>query len=79
MGHIHALQVDKGNHRSGLGSALMCALEKHSKEIGINRLKLNVDNDNTKALSLYTKLGYLLLEAEVEGKPQVLTYTKTLS
>jgi ribosomal protein S18 acetylase RimI-like enzyme len=78
-GHIHALQVDKKFHRCGHGLKLMHALEEHSKNIGIERLTLSVDEDNTKAVPLYTNLGYELLENEIKFKKniKVLKYIKS--
>ncbi len=79
-GHIHALQVDKRFHRCGHGLKLMSALEAHSKEIGIERLTLCVDEDNNKAIPLYTNLGYKLDEDQIKAKNKikVLKYIKDI-
>ena len=46
----------------GIGSILMEELIKWSEDVGIERIELNVLEDNTRAIRLYEKFGF-----EVEG------------
>lgn len=67
VAHVHALQINKNFHRMGLASKLMLELESVARSMGIERLTLGVDGDNSKAISLYKKLDYSLLK-KAEGR-----------
>lgn len=44
----------------GIGSKLMQIMELHAKAIGIKKIEASVRSNNTKALNLYQKFGYLI-------------------
>ncbi len=46
----------------GLGVMMMNQLISFGKQHGVKQIKLSVDNDNEKAIQLYEKLGFTLLE-----------------
>jgi GNAT superfamily N-acetyltransferase len=46
----------------GLGVMMMNQLISFGKQQGVKQIKLSVDNDNEKAIQLYKKLGFELLE-----------------
>ncbi len=49
----------------GIATRLMLAVEDWAQTVGVSRLELSVVEDNTRALSLYLKLGYV-----IEGQKQ---------
>ena len=46
----------------GLGAIMMNQLISFAKQNKVKQIKLSVDNDNTAAIALYKKLGFVLLE-----------------
>ncbi len=65
--HIHNLWVRKDQHRRGLAEKIMLEVESYAKTQGLKILTLGVDDYNSPAISLYTKLGYSIFK-EVEGR-----------
>ena len=53
------LGVDPAYHRQGMGTSLIQFVEQYAKENGYERLSLVVEQNNTKAQKLYTRLGYI--------------------
>ncbi|MEL6604454.1 MAG: GNAT family N-acetyltransferase [Cyanobacteria bacterium J06614_10] len=52
------LYVDKAHRRKGLGTALMQHAHRWAKQQGYEQISLQVFENNTPAISLYSKLGY---------------------
>jgi len=46
----------------GLGKALLNQAEVKAKELGLHKLSLTVDVENDRAISLYKKIGFTLVE-----------------
>ena len=57
--YIDTLCVDPAFRGQGIGTALIQFAEQYAKENGYERLSLVVEQNNTKAQKLYTKLGYI--------------------
>ncbi len=57
--YIDTLCVDPAYHRQGMGTSLIQFVEQYAKENGYERLSLVVEQNNTKAQKLYTRLGYI--------------------
>jgi ribosomal-protein-alanine N-acetyltransferase len=55
---ILTIAVAPDNRRAGLGYALVRVAQDHCREKGIERLFLEVAEDNQPALALYLKLGF---------------------
>ena len=62
---VWSLVVDQAHRRSGLGTMLMGRCHKLA---GDNPVWLYVQADNTAAVALYTKLGYLKTDDLPDGK-----------
>ncbi|MDA1206632.1 MAG: GNAT family N-acetyltransferase [Proteobacteria bacterium] len=62
---ITDLVVDPNYQRLGIGSALLEAVREHGRQLGLNRLKLDVLYDNHVARATYRSLGF---------KAQTVTY-----
>lgn len=58
VGHIVTIDVHESMRRKGLGRALLFAVEKRLKEMGIDRVRLEVAVDNAGAQAFYTREGY---------------------
>lgn len=58
VGHIVTIDVSAAMRRKGLGRALMFAVEKRLKEMGIERVRLEVAVDNLGAQAFYSQEGY---------------------
>lgn len=58
---LHALQIDQNMQGQGLGKACLQALPGMTRKVwpDIKQLMLSVDMDNTTALGLYLKLGWV--------------------
>lgn len=52
------IAIDKDYSGKGLGSLLMSFLETSARLHGYTKMRLRVNKDNQKAISLYEKLGY---------------------
>ena len=55
---IFNIEVDAAQRGHGYGRAIMLAGEQACRELGFDRLDLNVFNDNETAVRLYDSLGY---------------------
>ena len=62
VGHIITLDVDSSARRTGLGSALMKALEAKFAAAGCNSILLEVAVNNRSALEFYKRHGYTVLK-----------------
>jgi ribosomal-protein-alanine N-acetyltransferase len=62
IGHVCTLDVVTEYRRKGIGHKLVIELERLFKVKNVRDCYLEVDVENTKALSLYRKLGYTELE-----------------
>lgn len=58
VGHIVTIDVAEAGRRKGLGRALLFAVEKRFKEMGIGRVRLEVAVNNLGAQSFYKQEGY---------------------
>ncbi len=56
--YIEALEVRHEFLRRGIASTIMNFLEHHAKQVGIERLTLMVETNNTPAVALYQKLRF---------------------
>lgn len=57
-GHITNVVVSQAARRQGIGRALMEALMQYAANLGVAYLTLEVRAGNSKAISLYTSLGF---------------------
>lgn len=58
VGHLVTIDVAAAMRRKGLGRALLFAVEKRLKELGIERIRLEVAVDNQGAQTFYGLEGY---------------------
>lgn len=58
VAHVHNLQVRKDAQGRGIGTALMCYLERKASQMGKSKLTLGVDVSNARARRLYEWLGW---------------------
>ncbi len=65
MGEVYVLGVDPQAARLGLGTALALAGLRHLRGRGLGRVMLYVDETNTAAVRLYSKLGFTRWTAHV--------------
>lgn len=56
--YISLIGVKKEYERQGLGKALLTYCEEVSRECGMCKLKLEVDDNNTNAIKFYEKNGF---------------------
>ncbi|KAH9892148.1 acetyltransferase [Xylariomycetidae sp. FL2044] len=56
---LRRLFVDSGCHGGGVGTRLIAAVEGRAREEGFAKLHLGVFVENTRALGLYERLGYV--------------------
>jgi ribosomal-protein-alanine N-acetyltransferase len=60
LGRVYSVAVEPGNLRSGIGSLLLRAAETACQARGLHRVRLEVEEGNVAAISMYTRLGYVL-------------------
>lgn len=58
MGEVYLLAVDPGRHGEQLGAALLSRGLDHLSAIGVDGVELYVEEDNARALDLYTAAGF---------------------
>jgi ribosomal-protein-alanine N-acetyltransferase len=58
IGHIVTIDVAEAMRRKGLGRALMFAVERRMREVGIARVRLEVAADNLGAQAFYEEEAY---------------------
>lgn len=56
--HLYALDVGVRFQNSGIGTALITAIEEEARRRGLNRVNLEVGEANHDARRLYERLGY---------------------
>lgn len=67
---IHTLAVDPAAGRSGLGKAFIAFYEEEAKRRGCRCLRLDTNQNNSPARSLYTSLGFRevgLMTSDING------------
>ena len=57
--HLTLLSVHRSQRRRGLARALVLWLEKSAATAGIERVQVEVREDNTGAMAFYSELGYV--------------------
>ena len=57
--YLHYLAVDPVGTEAGVGRALMEDAVSHASSAGFERLALEVRTDNTRAIGLYERLGFV--------------------
>ncbi|ONI73031.1 mycothiol synthase [Actinosynnema sp. ALI-1.44] len=65
-GEVYVVGVDPAAQGGGLGKALTLAGLRHLRGLGLPRVILYVEGDNTVAIAVYRKLGFELLDAGVQ-------------
>jgi mycothiol synthase len=65
IGEVYVLGVDPAAHGTGLGTALTLAGLRHLRARGLDQAMLYVDESNTRAIGLYTKLGFARWSTDV--------------
>lgn len=63
-----AISIEKSHRGKGLGSKLMISLIEKVKDTNYKSLMLSVDPENTNAVELYKKLGFLVLDTDDEAR-----------
>ena len=63
IGEVTRVFVEPAARGKGVGRLLMNALERESRELGLDALRLDTRTDLVEARSLYASLGY------IEGEP----------
>ncbi len=67
---VYNLEIDEAHRRRGYGEGAMRAAEDEARRLGVDTIRLHVFGHNTRARSLYDKLGY---------EPTNIMMSKTLS
>lgn len=81
VGHVVTIDVSPAMRRKGLGRALLFAVEKRLKELGIDRIQLEVAVDNLGAQTFYGQEGYVRIgriEGYYLGRTDALVMEKSL-
>jgi ribosomal protein S18 acetylase RimI-like enzyme len=58
-GWAYHLAVEPGRQRTGIGRAVMNALEAELRALGVKKLNIQVRADNAQAVGFYERLGYV--------------------
>jgi ribosomal protein S18 acetylase RimI-like enzyme len=62
QGYLQRLAVDPGAQRSGIGAALVADCLLWMRRAGVARVSVNTQEANSRALSLYERLGFVPVE-----------------
>jgi mycothiol synthase len=65
-GEVYVVGVDPDAQGGGLGKALTLVGVRYLRGLGVPRVMLYVESDNTTAIAVYTKLGFELLDVGVQ-------------
>lgn len=65
IGEVYVLAVDPEAHIRGLGRALTLVGLHFLRSLGLGQAMLYVDSDNTRAIELYTGLGFVYWDSDV--------------
>ena len=65
IGEVYVLAVDPEAHSRGLGRALTLVGLNFLRSLGLGQAMLYVDSDNTRAIKLYTGLGFVHWDSDV--------------
>jgi ribosomal protein S18 acetylase RimI-like enzyme len=57
--YIDELYIAEEHRGRGIGRRAMAYVEKMARELGVNAMHLEVSRDNTAALELYRRIGYV--------------------
>lgn len=74
-GHFSYFSVAPDFRGKGIGSSLLDFAEKYFKEKGICKIRLHVDKDNSDAIRLYVRKGFVY---ECDATPDRIAMIKTL-
>ena len=66
--NIHDIGVGASYRRMGVGKALLAHVQREAERRGCCKLTLEVDEQNTRALTLYESMGYSALTGEKPGE-----------
>lgn len=74
-GFVHALHVDVGHRRCGIGLALMVEAERATRAAGLDHLRLETDTFNAASRALYARLGFHEVDRypDQEYDPRIVT------
>ena len=80
VGNINALRIRKEYEGQGHISHMMKALEAHARQMGLKKLTIGVEANETRNLAIYLHWGYDHLASwEVEDGTLILYYEKQLT
>jgi GNAT superfamily N-acetyltransferase len=79
-GHLFLknVAVDPARHRQGIGRALMRFVEDEARRRGYGEVQLNTSEGMARNVTLYKRLGYVLIERQNAGAFDRLTMAKRL-
>ncbi len=79
---LYSIAIAHGARGRGLGAALLDAAEREARKRGCDTMRLEVRTDNTSAIALYERRGYLRVARErdfYENGMDAWRYVKTLA
>lgn len=82
IGRVYSIAVDRTSARSGIGSLLLEAAEMACGKRGLSRVRLEVDENNLSAISVYKRFGYQMVgrtEKYYENGAAALRFEKRLT
>ena len=65
MGEVYLLAVDPDRYGQKLGAALLSSGLAHLADVGVDGVQLYVEEDNVRALDLYTAAGFAQVGRDV--------------